>query len=144
MIKNYLISALRNMMRSKLYTLINIFCLSVGITGAVLIILFINHELSYDRHHEKHERIYRLDGNYTIGGQPNHLAITPFPLGPALKLEFSQLEEYARVFIQENVLVRLDEREFLENDLAMVDTSYFDVFTHHFIHGQADGALEIW
>jgi len=141
MIKNYLISALRNMMRSKLYTLINIFCLSVGITGAVLIILFINHELSYDRHHEKYERIYRLDGNYTIGGQPNHLAITPFPLGPALKLEFSQVEEYARVFTQENVLVRLDEKEFLENDFAMVDTSYFDVFTHRFIHGQAEGVL---
>ncbi|MBW6499240.1 MAG: ABC transporter permease [Bacteroidales bacterium] len=141
MIKNYLISAWRNMMRSKLYTLINIFCLSVGITGAVLIVLYINHELSYDTHHQKHERIFRLDGKYTIGGQLNHLAITPFPLGPALKLEFSQVEEYVRIFIQENLLIRIDDKEFLEDDFAMVDTTYFDVFTHRFIHGQAHGAL---
>jgi len=129
------------MMRSKLYTLINIFCLSVGITGAVLIVLYINHELSYDTHHQKHERMYRLDGKYIIGGQLNHLAITPFPLGPALKLEFSQVEDYTRVFMQENLLIRIGDREFLENDFALVDTTYFDVFTHQFIHGQPNGAL---
>jgi putative ABC transport system permease protein len=141
MFKNYLISAWRNMTRSKLYTLINIFCLSVGITGAILIILFINHELSYDTHHEKHERIFRLDGKYQIGGQQSLLAITPFPLGPALKLEFSQVEEYTRVFRQENVLVRINEREFLENDFAMVDTTIFEVFSHRFVFGQPQGAL---
>lgn len=129
------------MTRSKLYTLINIFCLSVGITGAILIILFINHELSYDTHHEKHERIFRLDGKYQIGGQQSLLAITPFPLGPALKLEFSQVEEYTRVFRQENVLVRINEREFLENDFAMVDTTIFEVFSHRFVFGQPQGAL---
>ncbi len=129
------------MSRSKMYTLINIFCLSVGITGALLVILYINHELSYDKYHQKYERIYRLDGKYMIGGQLNHLAITPFPLGPALKLEFSQVEEYARIFRQENMLVRIAEKEFLENDFALVDTTYFDVFTHNFIHGQAKGAL---
>jgi putative ABC transport system permease protein len=141
MFKNYLISAWRNMTRSKLYTLINIFCLSVGITGAILIILFINHELSYDTHHEKHERIFRLDGKYQIGGQQSLLAITPFPLGPALKLEFSQVEKYTRVFRQENVLVRINEREFLENDFAMVDTTIFEVFSHRFVFGQPQGAL---
>lgn len=129
------------MTRSKLYTLINIFCLSVGITGAILIILFINHELSYDTHHEKHERIFRLDGKYQIGGQQSVLAITPFPLGPALKLEFSQVEEYTRVFRQENVLVMINEREFLEDDFAMVDTTIFEVFSHRFIFGQPQGAL---
>lgn len=129
------------MTRSKLYTLINIFCLSVGITGAILIILFINHELSYDNYHEKHERIFRLNGNYQIGGQLAQLAITPFPLGPALKLEFSQIEEYVRVFQTENALVKIDDKEFLEDDFAMVDTTIFEVFSHRFIYGQPQGAL---
>ncbi|MEE4177499.1 MAG: FtsX-like permease family protein [Bacteroides sp.] len=141
MLKNFLISAWRNMVRSKLYTLINIFCLSVGITGATLIILYLNHELSYDTFHEKFERIYRLDGKYQVGGSFNHLAITPFPLGPALKLEFSQVEEYCRIFGQEDVLVKVEDREFLEDDFALVDTTFFEVFTHRFIHGQAEGAL---
>ena len=141
MLKNFLVSAWRNMLRSKLYTLINIFCLSLGITGATLIILYLNHELSYDTYHEKHERIYRLDGKYQVGGSFNHLAITPFPLGPALKLEFSQIENYSRVFIQEDVPVKIDDREFIEDAFALVDTTFFEVFTHHFIYGRPEGAL---
>lgn len=141
MLKNFLISAWRNMLRSRLYTLINIFCLSVGITGATLIILYLNHELSYDTFHEKHERIFRLDGNYKIGGSVNHLAITAFPLGPALKFEFSQVEEYCRIFIQEDLMVKIDDKEFIEDDFALVDTTFFEVFTHTFIHGRAEGAL---
>lgn len=129
------------MWRSRLYTLINIICLSVGITGATLIVLYLNHELSYDSYHQKYDRIYRIDGKYQVGGSYNHLAITPFPLGPALKLEFSQVEEYCRIFGQEDVLVKVEDREFLEDDFALVDTTYFDVFTHSFIHGRAEGAL---
>ena len=106
MLQNFLISAWRNMLRSRLYTLINIFCLSVGITGAMLITLYLNHELSYDTYHEKQERIFRLDGKYQVGGSFNHMAITPFPLGPALKFEFSQVEEYCRIFIRRKTITR--------------------------------------
>lgn len=141
MLKNYIVSAWRNMMRSKLYTFINIICLTVGISGAVIMAMYLNHEFSYDSHHLNHERIYRLEGNYMIGGNASHLAITPFPLGPALKLEFSEIETYARLFTLEDVLVKIDDKEFLEQEFVFTDSTLFDVFTHTFIYGQAQGAL---
>lgn len=141
MIKNYLLTAWRNMKRSKLYTLINIFCLSVGITGAILITLFVNHELSYDTFHENHENIYRVEGKYSIAGNDNHLAITAFPLGVALKEEFSGVKEYVRFFFQEEVSVSIDDRRFLEDYMAFTDSMVFDVFSFEFVHGSPHGAL---
>ena len=141
MIRNYFISALRNMLRSKLYTAINILCLTVGITGAILISLYLNHELSYDSHHQQHASIYRLHGNYVIGGNPTEIAITPFPLGPALKQEFSEIKEYVRFFRLDEYQVKKDENEFRETRLVFADSTVFDVFSHQIIHGVAQGAL---
>jgi putative ABC transport system permease protein len=141
MIKNYIISAWRNMMRSKVYTLINIFCLSVGITGAIFITLFVNHELSYDTFHKNHRSIYRIEGKYEIAGGGNHLAITAFPLGPALKEEYSGVKEYVRFLFQDDVLVNVNGRKFLEDLMAYVDSTVFDVFSYSFIYGNPQGAL---
>ncbi len=129
------------MMRSKLYTLINIFCLTVGISGAIIIAMYLNHEFSYDGHHLNHESIYRIEGNYHVGGTDAHLAITAFPMGPALKLEFSEIKEYVRLFTLDDVLVRIEDREFLEQDFVFTDSTLFDIFTHHFIYGTPQGAL---
>lgn len=129
------------MMRNKVYTLINIFCLSVGITGAIYIILFVNHELSYDTFHEKHRNIYRVEGKYEIAGSGNHLAITAFPLGLALKEEYSGVKEYVRFFFQDDVLVNINESKFLEDLMAFADSTVFDVFSYPFIYGNPQGSL---
>lgn len=141
MIKNYIVSAWRNMMRSKVYTLINIFCLSVGITGAIFITLFVNHELSYDTYHENHRSIYRIEGKYEIAGGSNHLAITAFPLGPALKEEYSDVREYVRFYFQDDVLVNVNDKKFLEDLMAFTDSTVFEVFSFPFIYGNPQGAL---
>lgn len=141
MFKNYVTTALRNIFRGRLYAFISIVCLAAGITGALLISLYVNHELSYDVHHEKHADIYRIEAVYQVAGGRDHLAITAFPLGPALKHEFSEVKEYVRFFIQEDVPVRIDDRMFTENHYAFTDSTVFDVFTHEFVYGQKEGAL---
>jgi putative ABC transport system permease protein len=141
MIRNYILSAWRNMMRSKLYTFINIFCLSIGITGAIFIAMFLDHENSYDQHHDNHDRIYRMEGRYLIGGSTTHMALTAFPLGPALKLEFGQVKEYVRFFAQSEQVVRIGERDFLEDDFYYADSTVFEVFSHKFVHGNPAGSL---
>lgn len=141
MFKNYLITTWRSLQRNKLYAIINVFCLSVGITGAILISLFLQHEFSFDRYHEKHANIYRIEGLYTIGGSPNHLAITPFPLGPALKKEYSQVQEYVRIYFMNDITVNIDDEKFIEDNIVYADSTFFDVFTHELILGDPDKAL---
>ena len=141
MFRNYLISAWRNMKRATLYSAISIFCLAVGITGAILVTMYLNHELSYDAHHKDHDRIYRMEGNYNMAGTAYHLAITPFPLAMAMQEEFPQVETYARFFQQEEVIVRNNNEVFQETGFVYADSTVFEVFTHHFIHGRREGAL---
>lgn len=141
MFKNYLLSFWRNVKRNKLYSLINLFCLSVGITGAVFIVLFVHHELNYDTHHQNHKDIYRIEGIYTIAGQDHHLAITPFPLALALKQEYSAIREFVRFFVLEEVLINLENQNFLETNFAFADSTVFSVFCYDFLMGDPHSAL---
>ncbi len=142
MLRNYLVSALRYIKRSLLYSIISIFCLATGITGAILITIYLNHELSYDTHHEHHRDIYRMEGTYHMAGTIYEMAITPFPLAMAMQDEFAQVMTYARFFKQhEQAQVSIHEDTFFEEGIFLADSTVFDVFTHRFIHGQARGAL---
>lgn len=142
MFRNYLISAWRNMKRAGLYSAISIFCLAVGITGAIMVTLYLNHELSYDTHHEHHRRIFFMEGFYDMAGNSFNMAITPFPLALAMQEEFPQVQTYARFFKrEEETMVSVGDHEFLESGFMLADSTVFDVFTHHFVHGQAKGAL---
>lgn len=141
MFKNYILTALRNILRSKLYTVINVFCLSVGITGAILIALLLNHEYSYDKYHLDHENIYRIEGKYTLGGSTDHFAITALPLAPALKEEFSEVKNYVRFHETPNFSIRIKRDDFVDNNFFYTDSTVFDVFSYEFVSGQPEGSL---
>ncbi len=142
MYKSYLLSALRHIKQSGLYSAISILCLAIGITGAIMVSLYVNHELSYDTHYENHDRIIRVEGIYDMAGASYHLAITPFPLAFAMIDEFSEVESYVRFFTrEEEVMVRAGEAEFLESGFLLADSTVFEVFSHDFVHGSPEGAL---
>ena len=141
MFKNYIKSAYRNIVRNKFYSAINIFGLSIGIIATIFILLYNQSELAYDRHHEKHERIYRLESNFTISGKHDLFAVTSVPLGPAFKLEFPEIEEFVRFAGGDGILIKYDKKEFYEDALFYTDSTIFDVFTHEFILGEPEKAL---
>lgn len=141
MIRNYFVTIWRNLGRNKLYTIINVFCLSLGITGAILISLFIHHEFSFDKYHNDNERIYRINGHYNIGGNSNFFAITPFPLGLALEQEYEQVENMVRVFYNNDVRVNVNDINYLEDMMAFTDTTFFDIFTHNILYGDTVSPL---
>ncbi len=142
MFRNYITIAWRNLRNTLLTSSISILCLAVGISGAIIMTLYLNHELAYDTHHEDHERIFRMEGIYDMAGTTYHMAITPFPLALAMEQEFSQVESFARFFIPDDeVKVTIGDNEFQEPGVAFADSTIFDVFTHDFIHGSARGAL---
>ncbi len=108
LIKNYLLSLSRNVLRDKFFSLLNLLGLAVGLTAAVLIFIYIQNQRSYDRQNENFDRIYRLESDFTINEKQDLIAITQIPLGPTLKDEFPEVEEQARI-INYNILGALKE-----------------------------------
>ena len=135
MFKNYLISLYRNIIRNRFYSILNIVGLSVGIAAAIFILLFVQDELSYDKYHSKYERIYRIESDFFINGKNDKFAIVPIPMGPALKIEFPEVEEFVRLNDVGNTLIRHNDKEYYEEEFYMADSTMFEVFTHEFIMG---------
>ncbi len=141
MFKNFLISAVRNFSRNKFYTLLNILGLSVGLAAFIFILLFVRDEMTYDKHNEKHERIYRIESNFNISNRHDLFAIVPVPMGPAFKLEFPEVENFTRLTDVGNTLFRYGDKEYYENEFYFADSTVFDLFTLDFISGEAVSAL---
>ncbi len=141
MFVNYLKVAFRNLSRQRLYSFINITGLAVGITACILIMLFVRYELSYDRYHEKADRIYRLGEDAALKGRSFRLAVTAAPFGPALVRDYPQVEACTRVRNFGYPVIRYGVKAFSEERWFTVDSSFFEVFTVKFLAGDPGTAL---
>ena len=140
MFRNYLITALRNFSRHKLYSFINIAGLTVGLTCAVFITLFLRYQLSYDRWIPDSGDLYRIDitGN-TPGQAPLHFAGTSFPIAHAMLQQLPEVKA-ATVLTPENMTVIVGDRQFPEN-VDAVDPNFLDVIKLPLVEGDPAGAL---
>ena len=141
MLKNYLLSAVRNMAKNKFYSALNIIGLTVGLVTFILIFLYVRDEVTYDQHHVNYERIYRLESSFKIGTKYDNFAIVPLPMAPALQLEYPEIEKVVRFAGDENMLVRIDEKEYYENRFYYTDSTVFEVFTHPLVRGKIEKCL---
>ncbi len=139
MLKNYLLIAYRTLKRNKGYTFINIFGLAVSIAVCLLILIYVQHELSYDSFHEKAERIYRVVSQDTSGTKN---AITQPPMGPALVRNFPEVERATRLYGRGKTLVCRKQQCFYEEAGMYADSSIFRVFTFPFVQGDPRTALD--
>jgi putative ABC transport system permease protein len=144
MLRNYLVTAWRNLKKSKAYSALNILGLAVGMAVFVLIMLFVRTELSYDRYHENARNIYRVvqeqPGNVYLGS--NVFAVTPGPLAGAMARDFPEVLEATRIDNWGNVLVRVGEKSFMENEIHWADPQTFEIFSFPIVRGEGDSALE--
>jgi putative ABC transport system permease protein len=138
--RNYLKVALRNILRHKGYFLINIIGLSVGMAACILLSLWVQDELSYDRYHEEVDQIYRVAFQYESNGNIKESASTPAPLGPALKFEFPEVKKAVR-FGENGFLVCCNDKCFFER-IFFADPEVFDVFNFPLIQGYSKTALK--
>jgi putative ABC transport system permease protein len=137
MIRNYLKVAIRYLLRHKGYTAINVFGLAVGITCCILIMLFVRSEFTYDKFHNKSDRIYRAWVKEHYVDQDDIIDInTPLPLAGALQSSFGEIESTCRVF-NLNTLAKTGEQSFSE-DIRMVDSSFFKIFDFSLIEGSRE------
>ncbi|MCF8307356.1 MAG: ABC transporter permease, partial [Ignavibacteriales bacterium] len=140
---NYLKIAVRNLVRKKFYTIINMAGLAIGICCAILIGLYIQNELSYDKYNEDYERIYRLESHFTIQESEDLFAVTALPLAPAIKLEFPEdVEQYCRFREMDNNLFQIDGKKYFEDNVWYADSTVFEVFSYEFLRGEPSEALD--
>lgn len=134
--------AFKTIARNRLHSLLNILGLAIGLACAILIMLYLSDELTYDMHHQKFERIYRVESDFNIKGKHDKFAVTAFPLGPALHIEYPEVESFVRFFSpRENFILKYEDRNFSERDIYFADSTLFDIFTHSFISGNPVNAL---
>ncbi|MGH7493757.1 MAG: ABC transporter permease [bacterium] len=142
MLKNYLKIAFRNLLKHKGYTLLNVAGLAIGMACCILILLYVQDELSYDRHHEKADRIYRVAADLKFGGYHHRLAVAPAPLAAALVRDYAEVVAAARFRDQGSSLVKKEgAQNFKEERVIFADNAVFEIFTLPFLSGDAKTAL---
>ena len=140
MLKNYIITAIRSLLRSKGFSIINILGLSIGLASFILIALYVYHELSFDRYHTKADRIFRIVENLRTENELLLQSTSSPPMGPSLLKDFPEVENYVR-FQQWNLLVAKDDKAFYEPDSFIADSTVFDVFSFPLVKGNPKTAL---
>ena len=141
MFKNYLKTAFRNLGKNKLYSGINIIGLTVGLAACLLIGVFIDHELSYDKFNTNAERIVRVTMEYNNAGTANTTATTGTKVGPQFKRVFPAVEEYVRGFISQGI-IKYGEKVFEEKRILFADEPFFKIFSFNLVDGNTATALD--
>lgn len=139
MISHYLKTAFRIISRNRLFSIINIFGLSIGIACFILIFLWISDEISYDRYNSKAERIYRVVMEKEDGSMYKKIARTPPPVGRAIKERYPEIEKSTRFFFMKMGFIH-DNSLYNENG-AFVDTDIFSVFDINLIEGDIESTF---
>ena len=140
MFKNYLKIALRNIRKHKGYSFINIAGLAIGVAACLMLFLWVQDELSYDRYHDKADQIYRAISQSEAEGQTIRFAKTSAPLGPALVREFPDVEKAVR-FGRNELVTSYQNKRFIER-VYFTDPEIFDIFTLPLIKGNPQTALK--
>src|SRR5690606_34210451 len=142
MISNYIKILWKNLKNNKVYTLLNIFGLAIGISASILIALFIQDELSYDMYHKKVDRIYRLTTTMDFNGEMN-TGVTNMAVGPTLKQDYPEVESYTRFYgNQQEMEIEINKTLFKSDNLWFTDSTVFDVFSYDMVAGNPTSALK--
>ena len=141
MYKSFVIVAWRNFLKTKGYSSINIFGLAIALTACMLILLYVRHELSYDRFNEHADRIYQVNNEIKFGDNHIDVACAAPAFGASAKQEIPQVEQTTRLRWFGSLLIKKDNELVRQNDVAYADSTLFDVFTIPFISGNPKKAL---
>ncbi len=134
MIRNYFKIAIANLTKNKIYSFISISSLTIGLAVCILLLLYVSHELSFDRYHKKADNIYRLC-------QEEH----PYQAPGAARLladNLPEIKNYARILPRDNILVQFEDNRFKEDYVAWADAALFDIFSFKFIQGSPENSLQ--
>jgi putative ABC transport system permease protein len=142
MLINYIKTSLRNLFKHKGYSLINILGLAIGMATCLLIILYVNHELSYDSFNEDADRIYRICFSGNMGGRDFNLCMAPAPMADVVLDTYPEVEAAVRFSSQGSFIVQYGDNSFKEDRIIFADASFFDIFSIPLLQGDPQTALK--
>ena len=142
MIRNYITTAIRNLLKHKGYSLVNVIGLTLGLAGCILMLLYIRYETSYDDFHLKKDRLYRLEAGFLFDGSETKFTTTPSPWGPVLLADYPSIENLTRLRpLLEQQSVQLEDRSVRGKASFFADSTLFDIFTLPLARGTPATAL---
>lgn len=148
MIRNYLKTALRVLLRERSNTVVNLASLILGITGSLIIFLILKDGASYDKHHSKYDRIYRVVSQSKENGRDTYTQGIPTSLPEAFKTDFSQVEEVAFTSYRRNSMISIVQHDGSvkkheeSQGLVITEPSFFKIFDRKMIIGSTDKGLD--
>ncbi|WP_286857133.1 MULTISPECIES: ABC transporter permease [Sphingobacterium] len=143
MIQNYIKIAWRNILKNRGYATINIIGLAIGLACCLLIVIYVQHELSYDKYHLNKDRIYRVVHDYKEVGSTSQQQIWGnAPIGEALKADFPEIDKIVQFSGQTSILLKQGENRFQEENVFFMDSTAFDVFSWKVLAGNPHTALK--
>ena len=142
MIQNFFKIAIRNILRHKGFTFINVTGLAVGLAASLLILLWVQDEFSFEKFNRNAESIYRVEEDQFYSGARYHVTVTPVPSGPVWKEKIPEIEDQVRInFWLPRVLFKYEDKVFFESSIAAVDSGLLKVFTFPLSMGDPNTAL---
>ena len=142
MLKNYLKVA-RSLNKNRVYALINILGLALGLTVTILVFLFVRDETSYEKHWDGYDRIYRTGIKGNLMGQKMDAPVSPSPMANAFRTEFTDIESATRIQAgRQEILMRHEQTKVYIQHGVFADSTFFKVFDYEFVHGDPNTALK--
>ena len=142
MFKNLLKISIRTILKDKTYSLLNITGLTIGITCSMFLLMYILHELSYDRYHRNAPNIYRVISNIKETDNAFTWAVAQIPLAEELRDNYPEVKNAVRFFGTGRTLYKNGDKQFYEEEFYLADSTAFDMFTYEFLHGDQATALD--
>jgi len=143
MLKNYIKVAFRTLNKNRVYSVINILGLALGLAVTILVFLFINDETSYEKHWNGYDRVYRTGIKADMMGQKMEAPVSCSPMANALRTEFTDVETATRInTVNQEILMRHNQTKVYIQKGVYADSSFFKVFNYEFVHGDPNTALK--
>ena len=141
MLKNLIKTAVRHIVKHFGYSILNILGLTLGITSALFLIIYVADEVSYDRYHEKADRIYRVSSTIKEPDDQFTWIVAQIPFGPQVVHDYPEVQSSVRFINMPRALYKFEDKEFNEENFFYVDSTLFDIFTYKVIKGEIKSAL---
>ncbi len=131
----------RILIKDRFYSILNVLGLSIGLSVATMIMLYVQDDLSFDKHHENWDQIYRVESQFRLRGKEDQYALTPIVLAEMLKETYPEILHITRFQTAGRQIFRKDKQQLYVDNMFFADSTAFRLFTHEFIYGDPNSAL---